>query len=61
MFMVSIDESKCDGCGECVEACPASVLVLQDGKCHVTNPTDCLGCETCVTVCPNGAPTLQEL
>lgn len=61
MFMVSIDESKCDGCGECVEACPAGVLQLQDGKCKVLNPTDCLGCETCVTVCPNGAPSLQEL
>ncbi|MFZ5899053.1 MAG: indolepyruvate ferredoxin oxidoreductase subunit alpha [Bacillota bacterium] len=61
MFVVTIDQDKCDGCGECVEACPAQCLVLQDGKATVDESTDCMGCETCVTVCPNGAPSLTEM
>ncbi|MBO8127898.1 MAG: 4Fe-4S binding protein [Peptococcaceae bacterium] len=61
MFLVQIDEEKCEGCGECVEACPASILELVDGKATVTDATECLGCETCVTVCTTGAVTLQEM
>ena len=25
-FYITIDTDKCDGCGECVDACPAGVL-----------------------------------
>ncbi|RDV84557.1 4Fe-4S binding protein [Ammonifex thiophilus] len=61
MFMVTIDEEKCEGCGECTEACPAGILVLEGGKARVTDPTACMGCETCVTVCPTGAPSVREV
>jgi Fe-S-cluster-containing hydrogenase component 2 len=60
MFVVSIDEATCDGCGECTEACPSETLEMADGKAKVVND-DCMGCETCVTVCPSGAVTLQEV
>jgi NAD-dependent dihydropyrimidine dehydrogenase PreA subunit len=60
MWIVSRDEEKCEGCGECVEACPAGILVLENGRVRVTDETACLGCETCVTVCPTGAITIQE-
>jgi predicted CoA-substrate-specific enzyme activase len=32
-YFVAIDSSRCDGCGDCVEACPAGLLVLgrEDG------------------------------
>ena len=26
-FFISIDTDKCDGCGACVEACPADVFI----------------------------------
>ncbi|MCL6559761.1 MAG: 4Fe-4S binding protein [Firmicutes bacterium] len=61
MWIVQRDEAKCEGCGECVEACPAGILILEDGKVKVTDETACLGCETCVTVCPTGAVTIQEV
>ncbi|MTI80650.1 MAG: 4Fe-4S dicluster domain-containing protein [Firmicutes bacterium] len=62
MYMVSIDAEKCEGCGECVDACPAAILEMVDGKAVVTgSETDCMGCETCVVTCPHEAPVIQEL
>ncbi|MEW6771318.1 MAG: 4Fe-4S binding protein [Bacillota bacterium] len=61
MFVVTRDEEKCEGCGECVEACPAGILILEDGKVRITDETACLGCETCVAVCPTGAITIREV
>jgi len=61
MYIVTIDENTCNGDGECVETCPASVLELQNGKAVVVNPDDCLGCESCVSVCPTGSITVTEM
>jgi NAD-dependent dihydropyrimidine dehydrogenase PreA subunit len=61
MFVVQVDADKCEGCGECADNCPASVLEMVDGKANVVNGEDCLGCETCVSVCPSGAVNLQEV
>lgn len=61
MYNVTIDRDKCEGCGECAENCPASILSMVDGKAEVTGDLeDCLGCETCVSVCPSGAVELNE-
>ena len=60
MFRVAIDEDKCDGCGECVDICPADVLEIQDEKSVVAEPDECLGCESCVEVCPNDAIEVEE-
>ncbi len=61
MFKVEIDSAKCEGCGECVDNCPAEVLEMQDDKAVVADPDECLGCESCVSVCPSGAATLEEV
>ncbi len=29
-FFITIDTDKCDGCGDCVTACPAQVFVVVD-------------------------------
>ena len=48
-----IDESKCNGCGACVEVCPVEAIKV-DGK-AVVDPEKCVDCGTCVDECPNKA------
>lgn len=31
-FFISIDTDKCDGCGDCVEICPANVLEVRENE-----------------------------
>lgn len=64
MFMVSIDEDTCAGCGECAEGCPARILSFDGEKkkaCVSGDATECMGCEACVSVCPSGAITITEM
>jgi ferredoxin len=61
MFIVSIDEEKCQGCGECCDSCPASLLSLEDGKAVVSgDASECMGCETCTSTCEHDAVTIAE-
>lgn len=60
-WQIEIDEDKCEGCEECVGACPSSVLEMKDGKAYAADPDECLGCETCVETCPEGAITVSEV
>ncbi|MGB5933036.1 MAG: 4Fe-4S binding protein [Anaerolineae bacterium] len=50
-----IDESRCDGCGLCVELCSTGALALRDGKAVVVNPGACLYEGVCEDICPRGA------
>lgn len=62
MYLVNVDLDKCEGCGKCVECCPALILALKDGKVEVEgNPDDCLGCLSCEAVCECQAIGVQEL
>jgi ferredoxin len=31
-FFITIDTDKCDGCGECVQVCPAGVLIMVEDE-----------------------------
>ena len=53
-----IDAAKCDGLGECVEACPCESIKIQDGKAVVDEST-CGDCGACVDVCPNEAIVVE--
>ncbi|MBV5319249.1 MAG: 4Fe-4S binding protein [Desulfobulbaceae bacterium] len=61
MWEIVVDKNKCSGDEECVNACPAQVFEMQDGKAEPVNADECLGCETCVEVCPEGAITVTEV
>ena len=62
MYVITIDEDKCEGCGDCANTCPVEMFTVENKKAQVSgNPDDCLGCESCVSVCSNGSITLQEM
>lgn len=51
---IRIDESRCIGCGLCVEDCVASHLVLNSGK-AVIREGMCIECGHCFAICPQNA------
>lgn len=53
-----IRADRCTGCGDCLEACPAGVLELREGKAVLARPEDCRYCGDCETLCPEGAIAL---
>jgi NAD-dependent dihydropyrimidine dehydrogenase PreA subunit len=50
---------QCQGCWECVEACPKDVFIKMDRTrhphVHIQNPEACSGCKKCVRVCAHAA------
>jgi len=61
MIMVTVDKSKCDGDGTCVNVCPQAVFKLENGKAEPVNMSECINCLTCVENCPQQCIVVQEL
>ena len=55
MVWIQTDESKCDGCGECMDICPSAVFDLVNKKCVPNNADECVECCACIETCPNDA------
>ncbi|HNX40405.1 MAG TPA: 4Fe-4S binding protein [Methanothrix sp.] len=58
--IIKIDESLCNGCGECITACAEGAIELQDGKARVVSDSFCDGLGACLAICPQGALTIEE-
>jgi Fe-S-cluster-containing hydrogenase component 2 len=58
--IIQIDETLCDGCGQCVPACAEGSLEIVDGKARVVGENLCDGLGACLGECPNGALTIVE-
>lgn len=56
--MVTIDETKCTGCGKCVNDCITQRITLENQKAKMVR--DCLLCGHCVAVCPSNAVSIPE-
>ena len=48
---VKVDESKCVGCGACIESCPVEALEM-DGSVVKVDEDKCIDCGACVGACP---------
>ena len=53
--IIQIDESKCTGCGLCVNACHEGAIKLVIGKAKVIRDDYCDGLGDCLPTCPTDA------
>jgi Pyruvate/2-oxoacid:ferredoxin oxidoreductase delta subunit len=59
--MILVDEGQCDGCGNCVSACPEGALQVIDGKARVVRESYCDGLGACLGGCPRDALQVVEV
>ncbi|MBU0558292.1 MAG: 4Fe-4S binding protein [Bacteroidota bacterium] len=58
--IIEIDESKCDGCGNCVPECHEGALQIIDGKARLISDLFCDGLGACIGHCPQDAMKVIE-
>ncbi len=60
VYMVYVEEDKCDGCKECDYYCPVNVFDVFH-KATPVRPENCMGCRTCEAVCKSKAIVITEI
>jgi len=58
--IVKIDEEKCNGCGQCIDACAEGAIELIDGKAKLVSEIYCDGLGACIGHCPQDAITIEQ-
>lgn len=58
--IVNIDETLCNGCGECVPNCHEGALQIIDGKARLISDLMCDGLGACLGHCPMGAIKIEK-
>ncbi len=58
-YLARIDDSKCTGCGLCLERCQVGAISEADGR-HAIDSARCIGCGLCVSSCPGEAIELER-
>ncbi|MFH1615375.1 MAG: 4Fe-4S binding protein [Planctomycetota bacterium] len=58
--IVKIDEEKCNGCGQCVDACAEGAIEIIDGKAKLVSEVYCDGLGACIGHCPQDAITVEQ-
>jgi NAD-dependent dihydropyrimidine dehydrogenase PreA subunit len=59
---ILVDNSKCNGCGDCVGVCPSQVLKIRGKKSFAYDIESCCGlsCSQCAQYCPQKAIEIRE-
>ena len=58
--IIRIDESKCNGCGLCANACHEGAIEVVNGKAKLLRENFCDGFGDCLPHCPEGAISFEE-
>jgi Fe-S-cluster-containing hydrogenase component 2 len=58
--IIEIDDSLCNGCGQCVPSCAEGALRIVDGKARMLAEKYCDGLGACLGDCPTGALRIIE-
>ena len=58
--IIEIDETLCNGCGQCVTGCAEGALEIINGKAKVVADHFCDGLGACIGHCPTGALQIIE-
>lgn len=58
--IITIDEDKCNGCGQCIPGCPEGALQVIDGKARLVSDLFCDGLGACIGNCPTGAMKVEQ-
>ncbi len=55
-----VDQTRCNGCTDCVAVCPTHCLAMRGATPYLERPLDCVSCGLCVLICPSAALSLTE-
>ena len=58
--IISIDETKCNGCGLCIPNCAEGAIKIIEGKAKLLDDRFCDGLGACLGHCPQNAITIAE-
>ena len=58
--IITIDESRCNGCGLCASACHEGAIGMANGKAKLLREDYCDGLGDCLPACPTNAISFEE-
>jgi len=57
-YLPKFSIKDCNGCKECIDACPKQIIRYENGSVHVTDELQCTLCNLCAEACESGAITV---
>ena len=58
--IIKIDQTKCNGCGACAEACHEGAIKMINGKAQLVREDYCDGLGDCLPACPVNAISFEQ-